>query len=173
MNATPEPPSVDDLVQRLRATVEERQRQGLYPPDLAHDLQAHFRRIASQRFLPDLEELHERLAALEALSDFSAARIPLTSANPAGAKLHALIARMVARQTEGVLAQIRDFAHGVRAVLASMAEALEQPHGHVHADLVGQVDALFEQVAAFERSGVDDLRRRVEALEAATRTDVS
>lgn len=173
MEPTPDQPSVDELVDRLKAQVEERERQGLYPPDLVHDLQSHFRRIASQRSLPDLEELHERLAVLETLSDFSASRIPLTSANPAGAKLHSLIARVVARQTDGILAQLRDFADGVRAVLESMTEALEKPHGHVHADLVGQVDALFEQVAAFERTGVDDLRRRVEALEAATRTDVS
>jgi hydrogenase maturation factor HypE len=173
MEPTSDSPNVEQLVDGLKAQIEERERQGLYPADLAHDLQAHFRRIASQRSLPDLEELHERLGALEALSDFSAARIPLTSANPAGARLHALIARVVARQTEGVLAQMRDFAHGVQAVLESMAEALEQPHGHVHTDLVGQVDALFEQVAAFERGGTDDLRRRIEALEAATRSDTT
>lgn len=151
MNGTPEPPSVDDLVDRLKTTVEERERQGLYPDDLAHDLGEHFRRIASQRSMPDLEELYQRLDALETASVFSTARIPLTSGMPGGGKLHALVARMVARQTEGILQQMQEFAHGVREVLHSMAEALAQPHGHVHADLVGQVDALFEQVAAFER----------------------
>src|SRR5688572_7850813 len=172
MDPTPDPASVDDVVDRLKATVEERRSRGLYPDDLVHDLQEHFQRVASQRARPDLEEVHRRLDVLQAASDFTSSRIPLTSGSAAGVKLHALIARMVARQTEGVLAQMREFADATRAVLESMAETLEQPHGHVHADLVGQVDALFEHVAAFERAGVDDLRRRVAALEAAEPRDI-
>jgi SAM-dependent methyltransferase len=176
MERPPEPSSIDELVEQLQAKVQERERQGQYPADLVHDLQAHFRRISSQRALPDLEDVHARLAALDALSTFDTERIPLGSGVPGGAKLHALVARLVARQTEGILEQMRDFATGVRAVLDSLAVALEQPHAHVHTDLVGQVDALFEQVAAFERGPTDssaavaDLHRRVEALEGAERS---
>ena len=172
MEPTPEPPSVDELIDQLKAKVQEREREGLYPSELAHDLQEHFRRISSQRHLPNLEELHKRLDALDAVSEFSTAKIPLASGMPGGSKLHALVARMVARQTEGILEQMREFAGAVRVVLHSVAEALEEPHGHVHADLVGQIDALFEQVAAFERAPTasEDLRRRIEALEATDRT---
>jgi 2-polyprenyl-3-methyl-5-hydroxy-6-metoxy-1,4-benzoquinol methylase len=60
----------------------------------------------------------------------------------------------------------------VRAVLQEIAVVLEHPNAHVHAELLGQVDALMERFADLDQTptdpvaGLAELRRRVEQLEA-------
>lgn len=177
MEQAPEPPSVDELVDELRQRVEQREREGLYPPELVDDLQEHFRRIAAHRPSTDLDDVRTRLQALDAAARFSPAKIPLESGVAGGARFHALVGRLVARQTQGILEQVQQFADSLRLVLHAMAHAIEQPHSHVHADLTGQIDALFEHVAVLERGPADakavmaDLRGRVHALEAAERLE--
>jgi hypothetical protein len=79
----------------------------------------------------------------------------------------------VARQTAGVRDQVQEYADGVRDVLVGIVAALEDPEGHVHADLVGQLDAVLERLTAAERRAVAAeaalaaLAGRVEAMEAA------
>ena len=171
MERPPDTPNVDDLVVELKAKVEQREREGLYPTELAQELHEHFRRIVAQRSTPDLHDLRRQIENPDLLATFSPDRISLASGVPGGSKLHALVARLVARQTHGVLEQMQQFADAVRAVLEGVVGALEDPHNHVHADLVGQIDALFEHVASFERGPVGskaamaDLRRRMEQLE--------
>lgn len=175
MDPEPPAPSVDELIVELRTRVEQRESEGFYSADLSHELHEHFRRIVSHRSLAALDELEKRVEVLDALPAFTPTRIPLESGVPGGQKLHAAVAKMVSRQTQGILEQVQEFADGVRDVLRTMLAAMEEPHGHVHADLVGQIDSLFEHVAAFERgpsgskAAVADLRRRVEQLEAAER----
>src|SRR5687768_1785529 len=151
MERPPDTPNVDDLVVELKAKVEQREREGLYPTELAQELHEHFRRIVAQRSTPDLHDLRRQIENPDLLATFSPDRISLASGVPGGGKLHALVARLVARQTAGVLEQMQQFADAVRAVLEGVVGALEDPHNHVHADLVGQIDALFEHVASFER----------------------
>jgi SAM-dependent methyltransferase len=171
MEQAPEPPSVDELVDELKRRVDQREREGLYPPELVDDLHEHFRRIAAHRSSTDLDDVRSRLQALDAAARFSPAKIPLESGVAGGAKFHALVGRLVARQTQGILEQVQQFADSLRVVLHAMAHAIEQPHAHVHADLVGQVDALFEQLTTLERGPADSaallagLRERVQALE--------
>ena len=164
---------IGTLVDELRARVEQRQREGYYPSDLARELHEHFLRISHQRSVPDLDVLRLQLDELDAAGSFTQARIPLDSALPGGQKLHALVAKAVARQTQGVLQQMQQFSDVLRSAMRTMLAALEEPHAHVHADLVGQLDSLFERIAAFERGPIDDgsaaasLRARVEVLESA------
>lgn len=171
MERPPDTPNVDDLVVELKARVEQREREGLYPSELTQELHEHFRRIVAQRSTPDLHDLRKQVEHPDLLATFSPDRISLASGVPGGSRFHALVARTVARQTHGVLEQMQQFADAVRDVLAAVVAALEDPHNHVHADLVGQIDALFEHVASFERgpvgskAAVADLRRRVEQLE--------
>lgn len=166
-------PDVDELVEELRSRVEQRRRDGLYPDDLVDRLDDHFRRIVGERSVVDFAAVQRRLDALDAVAAFDPARVSTASGVPGGRTLHATVARVVARQMQGVYEQMQAFADAVRDTLHEMAEAMAQPHTHVHADMLGQVDALFEQVAAFERGPVDSatavasLRARVEALEAA------
>jgi hypothetical protein len=172
MDSQPRPSArVDELVAQLKARVEQRRREGLYPPGLEDDLDAHFQRIVRHRVEPDTEALEARLVALEQRIAFSAERIGLDSGMPGGSALHRTVAKIVGRQTQGILQQVQEFADAVRDALRQMAESLDDANTHVHADLVGQLDAVFERLAAFERGPADsaaavaDLQRRVEELE--------
>lgn len=165
---------IDEVVARLRFMVDERRRRGEYPEGLEHDLDEHFRRIVAYRASPEAGELEAELAELDRRARFAGERIELGSRAPGGAQVHRLVARLVSRQTEGVLAQLREFADGVRDVLRTLAGIAQSSHGHVHTDLVGQLDAVLERLASYERGPVEspaavaDLRRRVEELESWT-----
>lgn len=154
--------------------VDERRRRGEYPEGLEYDLDQHFRRIVAYRTSAEVGDLEAQLADLDRRARFTVQRIELGSRAPGGEKIHRLVARVVGRQTEGVLAQLREFSDGVRDVLRSVAGIAQSPHGHVHSDLVGQLDAILERLASYERGPVDspaavvDLRRRVEELESWT-----
>lgn len=172
MQVDGEPLNVDDLVAQLKRRVEERRREGLYPPDLDADLHEHQRRIAQFRSGPDFAPVLDALSHLDALSGFSPERIDTHSRVPGGKALHETVAKVVSRQTAGILEQVQLFADAMREALRAMLAVIEQPN-HVHADLVGQLDAVFERIAAFERgpasskAAVADLRQRVDELEVA------
>ena len=169
----PTPSAIDPLIDELRARVVERRNSGFYPPGLEEELDAHFKRIVAHRRMTDMRSLRGTLAALEIRGMFSPDRIPLSTSIPGGQRIHQAVSKVVSRQTQGILEQVQDFGDTVREALETIADALEDPYGHVHADIVGQLDAVWERLAAFERGPVDDatavadLRRRVEALEAA------
>lgn len=166
-----DPPNIDALVAELKARVAERRSQGFYPPGLEDDLHEHQRRIAHFRAVPDLDPLRGALDRLDLVGGFTRDRIVTESRLPGGRALHELVAKAVARQTAGILEQMQEFGDVVREALRALLAVVEEP-AHVHADLVGQIDALFEKVAAFERgpssskAAVADLRGRVERLEA-------
>lgn len=165
---------LDQVLARLQSQVEERRKAGVYPPGLERDLEEHFRRIVAHRASPDFARLRAALATLDQRARFGLDRIPAQSQVRGGEALHRAVAKVVARQTQGVLDQVQAYADAVGEVLAAVAGALEDPEGHVHADLVGQLDAVLERLAASERRAaaaeatVADLARRVEELEAAT-----
>lgn len=170
MEVDGEAPNVDALVAELKARVEQRRREGLYPEGLEDELHEHQRRIAHFRSVPDLDAIRTALDALDIVGGFSPERIESESRMPGGKALHEAVAKVVARQTSGVLSQVQEFGDAVRVALRAILAVIEEP-AHVHADLVGQIDALFERAAAFERApssskaAVADLRRRVEQLE--------
>ncbi len=172
MATPPTTPAIDELIAQVRARVAERRRTGFYPEGLEEDLDAHFRRIVSHRRGAQAETLRASLQELDAQSRFSASKIPTSTRFPGGDKLHAAIAKVTARQTEGVLQQVQGFADAVRATLRLLMDAYADPDEHL-TDLVAQLDAVWERLAAWERgpsdahAAVGDLRRRVEALEAA------
>jgi hypothetical protein len=147
------PPTVDTsaLVEQLRARVEQRKRDGDYPADLVEDLEGHFRRVTSNRAGPDVHSVQLRIDQLQHAANFSTTRIALDSGMPGGAKLHGLVAKAVSRQTVGILAQMQQFADAAVAALRVVLAEVDGPQSHVHAELVGQIDALFEHVAALER----------------------
>jgi SAM-dependent methyltransferase len=171
----PSPPTVDQLVDELQQRIEARRRDGTYPSDLEDALDAHFQRVMAHRGGFGIADVQARLAELSARSAFGRDHIQLTSRMPGGSAIHRAVGAAVSRQIDGTLQQMRDFADAVRDVLTAMVAVLDDPSGHVHADLVGQVDALFEQFGALERgpagsdAAIADLRRRIDALEAAER----
>ena len=171
MATSPSPPAIDDLIAQVRARVAERRKKGFYPEGLEEDLDAHFRRIVTHRRGAQAEKVRASLQELDAQSRFSPERIPTTTRVPGGDKLHAAIAKLVSRQTQGVLQQVQEFADATRATLRLLVDAYGDPDEHI-GDLVAQLDAVWERLAAWERgpsdahAAVGDLRRRVEALEA-------
>jgi 2-polyprenyl-3-methyl-5-hydroxy-6-metoxy-1,4-benzoquinol methylase len=137
-------------------------------------MDAHFQRIASHRPAPyDYENLRARLGDLDQAMGFSPARIAYESGLPGGTALHRTVGKAVSRQTAGILEQMHRFAESVREVLREMVVVLEHPNAHVHAELLGQVDALMERFADLDRTphdplaGLADVRHRLDRLEAA------
>ncbi|HEX2039534.1 MAG TPA: hypothetical protein VHF47_07355 [Acidimicrobiales bacterium] len=166
-------PDVAELVEDLKRRVAERRRTGDYPTELITELRAHFERVRRHRPVTDLEYLAAQLDALDALGWFSADKIVLDSPRPGARTAHSLVARAVARQTHGILDQVQLFGDAVREALRTVLAALEEPRGHVHDDLLGQLETLHDEVAELRR-GPDDatgalasVRARLEAVEAA------
>ena len=173
MNPSSSEPATDALIDEIRERVAERKASGFYPEGLEQDLDAHFQRIVARRRAVDAERLRDSLQELDARSRFSRTRIPTTSNLAGGAVAHRAVGVVTARQTSGVLEQVQAFSDGVRATLRLIVEALGSPYEHEHDDLAAQLDAIWERLATWERGPLDsaaavgDLRRRVEALEAA------
>lgn len=142
----PETPDVDALVAELRARVEERQRDGTYPPGLEGDLAADFERVLARRGRRGVPDLSEALRSCE--PDFDPTRIPLASDRPGGEVVHRAVARLVSRQIRGVFDQVGLFAEGVHRALEEFVAAFEA----LHAELTERVDALCERQAAQERA---------------------
>jgi 2-polyprenyl-3-methyl-5-hydroxy-6-metoxy-1,4-benzoquinol methylase len=169
-----EKPDVDALVVQLKERVERRRREGAYPPELEAEMDAHFQRIASHRPTPyDYGALRARLGELDHAMGFSPAHIAYESGLPGGTALHRTVGKAVSRQTAGILEQMHQFAEAVRNALREMVVVLEHPNAHVHAELLGQVDALMERFADLDRTpqdplvGLAEVRHRLDRLEAA------
>ena len=145
-------PDVDALVAQLKTKVEQRRQQGLYPPGLEDELDEHFRRIAAHRVIPDFSAVEQALANMEAAAAaLSADRISTTSGVPGGALVHRLLAKMQRRQTEGMLQQVQELAAATREAMQAIVVAMQQPAGHNHAELVGEIDAILDRMAAYEK----------------------
>jgi O-antigen chain-terminating methyltransferase len=166
-------PEIDELLGVLKERVDQRRAAGMYPPELEEELDAHFRRISAHRVDPNIDDVRRALDKLEGSINFAMERIDVSSNLPGGDKLHRALAKAQARQVGGVLSQVHEFARRVQESLEALADAVESPTSHVHPDLVGQLDAVLERVAAYERQPADttgavaDLRLRVERLEQA------
>lgn len=165
-------PDLDEVLAELQARVEERRRSGAYPPGLEDALADHFARIVAHRASPDFAALRSVIARLDERATFGSKSLDFQfqSQVPGGKLLHQTVAKVVSRQTQGILDQVQRYADGMREVLAGVAHSLEDPI-HVHADLVEQLDSILEHLATVERRAVvaeatlADLTRRVEQLE--------
>lgn len=145
-------PDIDDLVEQLKARVEERRQQGVYPSGLEDELEQHFRRIAGHRVIPDYTALAHAIALLEQKASFNADLISTASAAPGGSLLHRTLAKIHRRQTDGILAQMQEFADATRDALRAVLLALEQPANHRHPEVIGEIDAILDRMATFERT---------------------
>jgi O-antigen chain-terminating methyltransferase len=169
--------SVDELIAQLKQRVAERERSGEYPPGLEQELDAHFDRIAVHRVpAHSFDELRHRIGALVEAGSFSPDQISFDTRVPGGSQLHRAVAKMVSRQTQGILEQMQRFSDGVREALWEVVAALESPAAHTHVELSGELDAIFERLATYERAGspttaIAGLVQRIEELEATRRND--
>lgn len=165
-------PDLQAILDELKARVEAKRRAGFYPADLEDRLSIHFRRIASQRN----SSVREARAAVKALSEhvLDPAAISTTSSKPGGRLFHRLVAKLVSRQIKGTLDQVREHSKAMQALAALLIDALEE----TRAESRGQVEAILERLASYERTPADtpialrDLRRRLEDLEASLHRQV-
>ena len=143
---------LDTLVSELRAKVEDRRRAGEYPPGLEEDLAARFRRLLlSQRSEPPREvDVRGPLDRIGTTLPLGPERIPADSRLPAGQAVHQAVAKLVGRQTQGILEQVQAFADPVHEALAALATALEDLSREVREDLAVQVAAVLERQAVQE-----------------------
>lgn len=168
--------AIDDLVAQLRSRVDERQRNGDYPEGLEQALDAHFRRIVFHRARAENATLDAAVSSFDSRSHFSRQEIAADSGVPGGEMLHKAINKVVARQRQDLLDQMSDFADAVRDVVHALADAVRDPSTHVHADIVGRIDAVLERLHSYESrpssddAAIGDLRRRIEDLERAVTT---
>lgn len=156
------------LQEELRATVRRRREAGEYPPDLERDLEAHFQRMVGRSAAG--ADIERQLQAVDAAAQVGRHRITTDSRLPGGSALHTAVARAVARQTDGVLDQVREFAVAVRDLLHTVADRLPEDDMR---DVAARVDVILDRIAAYERmpATADPLARelatRMEALETA------
>jgi hypothetical protein len=147
-------PDLDALVAELRVKVEDRRRRGEYPPGLEEALAAQFRRLLGRRVDPPREvDVRGPLDRIEQTLPLGPERIPAASRLPAGQAVHQALAKLVGRQTQGILEQVQAFADPVHQTLAALAGALDDLSREVREDLAVQVAAVVERQAAQERTG--------------------
>jgi hypothetical protein len=144
-------PNLEQLLEGIRARVEERRTSGAYPPGLEEALANHFRHIAEHRPIRNLEALRTAMETFEKSLVFDANLISTTSRLPGGEALHRTVAKLVSRQTAGIVQQMRDFAEAVRTILWAMVATMYEPT-HIHADLIAQIDAVLDRLAYYEQA---------------------
>jgi hypothetical protein len=165
-------PDLDRLLEDLRGEVERRRRAGSYPPGLEDELD-HLGRILGRDPLPGYDRVRRQLEVVRRLPPLGVERIPPSSRIPGGALAHRVLARLTARQTTGVLQQVQQRFDALVDLLVAMIESAGGAETHVHADLVGLIDAMLDRLASYERAGGEggpagvELGRRVAALEVA------
>jgi SAM-dependent methyltransferase len=169
LDEQPQAPDIQALLAKLHETVEERRRSGEYPPDLERNLAQHYQQILAGQGI-GADRLERLLRNLDLATDLGPHRIETTSSFPMGSQVHKLIAKLVARQTEGILAQVAELAIATRAVVVELSEF--QPPGALRmADITARIDDILDRLAAYERPGPDaspyvrELGARVERLE--------
>ena len=140
------------LVAELRSRVEERRRSGVYPAGLEEDLSSHFQRILS-RGGREAVDVRGPLAEVARALPLQRERIGLASEVPGGAPIHRAVARLVGRQTQGVLEQVQAFAQPARQALEALAAAVDQLEREVGVEIAQHLQTLYEHQAAQEREG--------------------
>jgi hypothetical protein len=151
---TPQEPYNDELdlekvLDELRQKVQQRRDSGELPAQLEHDLDVHFRTI-SPRLGTRPKIARHLLADLEEAIKFDRRRIDTSSKAPGGSAVHKLVAKLVARQTDGILEQMSEFARVTRSLMVSIVEVLESLSIEVNREIEGQIQVLMEKAAETE-----------------------
>jgi len=142
-------PNLERLLATLRDRVDQRRKNGEYPPGLEAELDRHFERIMGDRpptpsfLLAELDQSLDDLGRFEYRRD----SIPTASRLPGGSALHRGIAKGVGRQIQGVLEQAQDQSHRVVRTIALMAKATNMLADAYDTRVIQQLDDLQLQLA--------------------------
>ncbi len=146
-------PDLEALIDQLRSRVEERRRSGEYPPGLEEDLGRHVQIILRHRRDERTDtDLRGPLARAEAAASRGFPPPATDSKVPGGQALHATVARVVGRQTQGLSQQMSTFAEPVVATLSALVAAVEELARELHVDVASHLEAIYERQAVQERA---------------------
>jgi hypothetical protein len=153
------PESLDGVLDLVRRKVADRRAAGEYPADLEERLGGHFDRIRLLRAEEDrLEPVRVALADLERHTHFSLAH-NTSSRNPLGERYHRLMDEAISRQVEPLVGQVRAYVDQLREVFGALVDRLDDPGSHVHADLLGQIDAALDRLGQLHSMPADPAPR--------------
>ena len=153
-------PDVDALVAQLRARVEERRRQGSYPPGLEHALEDQARLLLYRRVhTPRPYDVEGPVARLHEVLPLS---LPAVDASSPASVAHRLAAALTERQTQGIVEQVQAFMDPVAQTLTALAAAIEELSADVAA-LRPPLDAVLDRQAVEERIATQAAARRAAA----------
>jgi hypothetical protein len=148
----PDRPDIDALVAQLRARVEARRASGEYPPGLEEDLETRFGHLRRHGVAPPRPfDVRAQLARMAAALPLGRGRIEFRSARKGGEAVHQVVAKAVARQTEGILQQVQAFAQPARESIEALAEAVDRLDRTLRDEVIPALDAVIERQAAAER----------------------
>ncbi len=176
-----EPSELDRALERIREKVDERRAAGEYPPGYEEQLDAPFDAVMGTG--RTTMQLDTALARLRAIPPFSPSLIATTSRSPGGAAVHGAMAKLVTRQTAGILQQVQRHREATDAVLAAIvrsslaAQAATATGSDVGPDgsaapaspwTPERIDELLHRLAVLEQVGarLDALESRMGAMEA-------
>jgi O-antigen chain-terminating methyltransferase len=144
---------LERLIATLAARVEQRRRDGVYPPGLEQELDAHFARLSGPRLESPSSTMGEINAAVSELQHFvfTSDAISTESKLPGGSMLHRFIAKAVARQIAGVLKQVQDEAQRGAATIALLAEVTNALADAYDQRVLQQLDDLQQELAEQQR----------------------
>jgi SAM-dependent methyltransferase len=169
------------VLEELRARVAERKAAGHYPDDLPDRMAAHFDALLRRR--GNLSEpshdqrLEDALSSAREAGRIALDRIPTTSRVPGGAVVHRTLRKATARETRGVVQQVRQSNDAVRGVLEALIARVRELENGTTVELSGIDQRLAESTASLrrveERGGrltadAAVQRARTDALEAAS-----
>jgi 2-polyprenyl-3-methyl-5-hydroxy-6-metoxy-1,4-benzoquinol methylase len=150
----PDAPDLEKLLETLRHRVEQRRRDGSYPPGLEASLDVHFRQLtgtSEPAIAYTVDELNDAVADLADLR-FGRSEIVTDSNLPGGSQLHRAIGKGVGRQIDGVIDQTRDYAVRVNRAVTLMAEATRLLSDAYDSQVLQQLDDLQVRLAEAHRT---------------------
>jgi SAM-dependent methyltransferase len=159
----PDAPDLDALLAELRARVDQRRRDGFYPPGVEQELQTHFEKIVNERPpTPSftMDELEQEVNELQHYA-YSRGRINIDSNLPGGHTVHRAIGKTVSRQVQGVLDQAQDQSRRVAHILALLVDVTNMLTDSYDGRMAQQLDDLQARLAEQQR----DLHALVARLE--------
>jgi hypothetical protein len=137
-----------EIDQRVR----DRRAAGLYPDGLEAELDAYFATIArhlDERVI-DADLLTESVRIAEVRSALHPDRIITDSSIPLGAGIHRAVAKVVSRQTQGVIEQVNEALVAIVEALRQCDVLMQQLATHEHVGLASIASAAADRAAAFE-----------------------
>ena len=162
-------PYVDDIVEHLRAVVDQRRTTGEYPIGMETELDAEFASIvsATKRHELDGDEIGRRLEALRGAVRNVSGVAETGSRVPGGSALHGSIGRLIERHTNHVAHGVREVGDAVVSALTEIERLLRVQRAADERQLNDVLAGVLDRLAAVDElmSSVRSIERRLAQLE--------